>query len=331
MAATYTQTKTVDAVYTRFAENYVGNPDYRDNFYRRRPLLYALREKARVSAQGGQNLKHRINFGTSANGGALSRNQTFSIQGNMNETASTWTWSVLYETCFVSWWDVMETENSPYAVQSVVESRLAETDENLETTILSQLTQTSKANSQDLNTLIEIVASTGATGGLNPSTSGQETWAAQVEDTINVSVEGVGRARELRTSVVKAKGDPDIIVLPSNFRDELCEVGDAMQVSNQDAKTKSGTLYANLGALDAVLLQMPIVTDHVWDTNQAAQGLMLDLSAIHLVENSRWSMFMYPFKEMAHHGRLGQATVKLYVAQLTCSSRRAQGRFSTLS
>lgn len=331
MASTYTQTKTVDAVYTRFAENYIGNPDYRDNFYRERPLLYALREKARVMSSGGQNLKHRINFGTSANGGSLARNQTFTIQGNVNETASTWTWSVLYETCFVSWWDVMETENSPYAVQSVVESRLKETDENLQTTILSQLTQTSKANSSDMNTLIEIVASTGATGGLNPATAGQETWASQVEDTINWSVEGVGRTRELKSSVEKAKGDPSLLVLPTAYKDESCEIGDAATTYNVDAKTKGGTLYANLGSQVAVIVGLPVVCDHVWDTNQAAQGLMLDLGKIHLVENSRWSMFMYPFKDMAHDGRLGQATVKLYVAQLTCSARRAQGRLSTLS
>jgi hypothetical protein len=331
MPGSYTQTKTVDAVYTRFAENYVGNPEYRDNFYRDRPLLHALREKARVMTSGGQNLKHRINMGTTANGGSLARNQTFSIQGNLNQTASTWTWSVLFETCFVSWWDVMETENSPAAVQSIVESQLKETDENLQGTILGQLTQTSKASASDLNTLIEIVASTGATGGMNPSTAGQETWAAQVEDTINVNVEFVGRARELKTSVKKAKGEPGLIVLPSGFRDELCEVGDATQVSNVDMKTKGGTLWSTLGSDLAEVVGLPVVCDHVWDTNQAAQGLMLDLSAIHLVENSRWSMFMYPFKEMAHHGRLGQATVKLYVAQLTASSRRAQGRFSTLS
>ena len=331
MASTYTQTKTVDAIYTRFAENYVGNPEYRDNFYKDRPLLYALREKARVMTSGGQNLKHRINFGTTANGGSLARNQTFTIQGDMNETASTWTWSVLFETCFVSWWDTMETQNSPYAVQSVVESRLKEMDENLQVTILSQLTQTSKAASADLNTLIEIVATTGATGGLDPATTGQETWAAQMEETINWSAEAVGRSRELKTAVEKRKGKPDIIVLPSAYRDESCEIGDAMQVSNVDAKTKGGTLYANLGTQVVTILGLPIVSDDVWDTNQAAQGLMLDLSAIHLVENSQWSMWTAPFKDMTHFGRLGQATVKLYVAQLTCSSRRAQGRYKTIS
>lgn len=331
MASTYTQTKTVDAVYTRFAENYVGNPEYRDNFYKDRPLLHALREKARVMTSGGQNLKHRINFGTSSNGGSLARNQTFTIQGNVAETASTWTWSTLYETCFVSWWDIMETENSPYAVQSIVESRLKETDENLQETILGQLTATSKAASDDLNSLREIVADTGAIGGLNPATAGQETWAANLEETINVSVEGVGRLRELKTRCEQRKGKPDILILPSAYRDELCEVGDAMQVSNIDAKTKGGTLYANLGTQVVTVLGLPIVSDFKWDTDQPAQGLMIDLSTVHLVENSRWSMFMYPFKEMAHHGRLGQATVKLYVAQLTCSARRANGWAKTLS
>jgi hypothetical protein len=44
-----------------------------------------------------------------------------------------------------------------------------------------------------------------------------------------------------------------------------------------------------------------------------------------------WDMYMFPFKEMAHHGRLGQASVQLEVAELTCSSRRTQGSMTSIS
>lgn len=330
MPASYTQTKTIDEIYTRHAENYMGDAEYRDSVYRPRPMLVALREKARKTT-GGQNLKHRLNFGTTARGGTLSRNGRIVFDQEMNQTASTWTWSVLYEPCFVSWWDLMEVENSPEKTIGLLEQAMKDTDENLLDTILGQITQTSKAATDDLNTLREIVAATGATGGLNPATAGQTNWAAQNEDTINWGVEGVGRTRELLTKIEQAKGKGDVLVLPSAFRDESCAVGDAMQVSNINATTRGGTLYANLGSTVVTVLGLPVLSDYTWDTNQSATGLVLDLSAVHLIENARWSMHMWPFKDMTYTGLPGQASVKFYVAQLTCSNRRNSGSLTTLS
>ena len=79
------------------------------------------------------------------------------------------------------------------------------------------------------------------------------------------------------------------------------------------------------------ILGMPVIHDPAWDTAQSATGLMLDLSGIHLVVDPMWDMYMWPFKEMAHHGRLGQAAVQVKVCQLTASSRRAQGSMTTIS
>ncbi len=57
----------------------------------------------------------------------------------------------------------------------------------------------------------------------------------------------------------------------------------------------------------------------------------MDLSGIHLVCDPKWDMYMWPFKDMAHFGRFGQAAVQVKRCQLTCSSRRAQGSLTTIS
>jgi hypothetical protein len=325
-----TQTVTLSDVFTRYAYNKIGSSTYKDNKYKNRPLLKLLREK-KLSGDGGPNIVHPVNLGTTFTGKSLARNETFSIVGNSNETWSRYTWSTIIETCFVSWWDIRESRGNQFKMQSILDSRITETQENIEDNLATQLAQSSAASSDDLNPILSIVAPTGATGGLNPSTAGQTTWASQTEATINWSVEGVGRTRQLFQAIQDCKGSPDVILLPDDFWSETCEIGDAATVFNLDAKTRGGTKYADLGMSVPFILNTPVIHDPAWNTAQTATGVVLDLDGIHLVVDPMWDMYMYPFKEMAHHGRLGQASVQVEVAQLTCSSRRTQGSLTTLS
>jgi hypothetical protein len=324
-----TQTVTLGDVFTRHAYEKVGGSEYEDNKYKNRPLLKLLDERKLTGA--GANIVHPVNLGTSANGRSLGRNETFSITGNANETWSRYTQSVVIETCFVSWWDIRETGGNQFKMKSILDSRINETRENLEDTLATQIAQTSAASANDVNPLLSIVATSGATGGLNPSTAGQATWASETEATINWGVEGIGRARELHVKLTDNKAKPDVVLLPQAFWLETCEIGDAAMVINQDAKTKGGTKYADLGMQVPFILGMPVIHDPAWDTAQSSTGLMLDLSGIHFVVDPQWDMYMWPFKEMAHHGQLGQASLQVKVVQLTCSARRAQGSMTSIS
>ncbi len=320
----------LDQVFTRYAFRKVGGNEYKDQKYKNRPLLKLLRE-SKLDGGGGPRIVHPINLGTSFNGRSLSRNETFTIQGSANETWSVYDWSVIIETCFVSWWDIRETRGNQFKMKSILDSRIDETRENIEDNISTQISQSSAAAATDLNPILSIVATSGATGGLNPSTAGQSTWASETEATINWSVEGIGRSRELKTKLNNNKGAPDALLVPEQFFNETCEIADAATVLNQDLKTKGGTKYADLGAQVPLVLGMPVIQDPAWTTAQTATGVMLDFSGIHLVVDPMWDMYMWPFKEMVHHGRLGQASVQIEVAQLTCSSRRTQGSLTTLS
>ena len=325
-----TQTVTLDTVFTRYAYNKVGGRKYKDNKWLTRPLLRLLREK-KLTGDGGPNIVHPVNLGTSFTGKSLARNEQFSIIGQSNVTWSRWTWSVVIETCFVSWWDIRETRGNQFKMISVLDQAIDETRENLEDNVVTQASVSTAAATDDINPILSIVKTTGASGGLNPATAGQTTWASQEEDTIDWSIEGVARVREGNTAVTDRKGKLDAILLPDAYWHETCEIGDAALVINQDAATRGGTKYADLGMGVPYILGVPVIHDPTWNSKQTATGVGLDLSGIHLVVDPQWDMKMFPFKEMAHHGRLGKASLKLAVCQLTASARRNQLLLGTLS
>ena len=325
-----THTPTLDQVFTRHSYNVIGSREYKDQKYKRRPMLMLLRER-RKKGDGGPNIAHRVNLGTTFNGRSLSRNERFSIEGDSNETWSRYTWSVVIETCFVSWWDIREADGGMQKVLGILESRINETRENIEDNISTQLAQSTAADADDINPILSIVATSGASGGLNPSTDGQEVWASENEDTISWIVEGVSRTRKLNTKITDNKGNPDVILVPDQTWLDTCDIGDAAMVINQNAATRGGTKYADLGLQVPFILGIPVIHDPAWNTAQSATGVMLDLDGIHLVVDPRWDMYMWEFKDMAHNGILGKASLQVEVAQLTCSSRRTQGLLSTLS
>jgi len=333
MATLPTHTATLGQVFTRYAYDKIGGREYKDNAYYNRPLLRLLNER-QLEGDGGESIVHPINLGTSAQGGSLSRNQTFSITGASNETWARYSWKTIYEPCFVSWWDIREARNSGRGMTKmlgILDSRMNETRENMEANIATMLAQSSAASADDIQPILAIVATTGALGGLNPSTSGQSQWAASSETTINWSVEGVARTRELFTTITDRKGKPDVILLPDQFWQETCEIGDSALVINQDAATRGGTKYADLGMQVPFILGVPVIHDQAWNTSQTATGVVLDLSGIHMVVDPQYDMYMEPFEDMWQTGRLGQATIQLKVCELTCSHRRAQGLLSTIS
>lgn len=325
------QTATLGAVFTRYAHNVIGGPEYKNQKYKKRPLLKLLNERKKTGGGGGQTITHPVNLGTSASGQSLSRNETFDITGNVNETWSTWSWAVVEEPCFVSWWDIRETQGNKNKMVTFLKSRIKETGENLEDNLATMLAASTAAETSDINPILSIVATSGASGGLNPATAGQTLWAAQNEDTINWSVEGIGRARTLKREITDRRGNTDMFLLPGPYFDETCEIGDSALVINQDAKTRGGTKYADLGLQVPFILGTPVIHDPAWDSAQTATGVAFDLDGCHLVVDPEWDMYMYPFEDMVYHGRLGQASVQIKVCQLTCSSRWTQGLLSTIS
>lgn len=327
---TNTQTVSLASVFTRYAYNKIGGREYKDNKYKKRPLLMALRER-RLRGDGGPNIVHPVNLGTSKNGKSLARNETFTIKGDANETWARYLWKTVIETCFVSWWDIRESRGNKFKMKSHLDSRIDETRENLNDNVLEMICQSSAADTDDITPLLTLIKTSGEVGGLDPANARQTTWKSENLDTIDWSVSGVSKCRTLKRKLIENKGNPDLILVPGTFFDETCETADAKVAMNQDLKTRGGTKYADLGAQVPIICGLPLISDPKWDEVQTSTGLMLDLDGVHLVVDPMWDNYMYPFKEMAHHGRLGQASVKLLVCELTASSRRTNGYMTTIS
>ena len=319
----------MDEVYTRFTYLKIGGREYKDQHYKTRPLLKLLDERS-LKGRGGPNIVHPVNLGTSSNGKSLGRNETFDIQGDANETWARYVWKTVIETCFVSWFDEVESEPGKYGMVKILDSRVDETRENLEDQINTMIAATSTAGN-DITRLLDLVATSGAIGGLNPATSGQTDWASQEQTPINWSVAGIGKTRTGINTIEDNKGNVDVILLPDQYFNETCEIADLMTVMNQDLKTRGGTKYADLGAQVPLILNTPVIRDNKWNASNSSQGIGLDLSGVHMVTDPRWDMYMWPFKQMVHHGRLGQASVQIKRCQLTCSSRRTQLLLSSIS
>ncbi len=320
----------LDLVFTRYAFNKIGGRKYKNQKYKTRPVLRAFTER-NLKGDGGPNIVHPVNLGTTANGGSLGRDGTFSITGDSNQTWARYTWKVVYETCFISWWDIREARGNKYKMESILDSQIDETRENMEDNIETMLCVSSAAAGTDISPILGIVATTGAIGQMNPATSGQTLWRAENESTINWSVEGIGRTRELINKIEDNRGKSDLILLPDQFFNETCEIGDSAVVLNQDLKTRGGTKYADLGAKVPIIMNTPVIRSPEWNSNQTATGCVFDLDGIHLVVDPMWDMYMWPFKDMVYHGRLGKASVQIKVAELTCSSRWTQGLLGTLA
>lgn len=328
-----TSTYTIDEITTRHLNNYVGSKEYKDNFYKGRPLLMLARER-KIDATGGKNITHRVNLGSTYVGRSIRKGTKLDLTDVVNETHSTWTWSVLEEPWVMYFHDEMESDGSPEAVIGLAEDKMNDNDERMRDMILTQLCQTSKADALDLNTFRELIPAAGTTavGGLDGATAGQTAWTAQNVDAVDFSSVGIPRLRRLHNLTSQGgKHYHDVIVLPRTFHEEALEVGDSAVVINQDAKTKGGTTNAALGLTNLSILNRPAIWDQAWTTAQTGTCLMLNFDGIHLVENPKYALKMTKIFDALVNGLDARVAVRRYVAQLTMSNRGIQGSMTTVT
>lgn len=326
-------TYTIDEITTRHLNNYVGTKEYKDNFYKGRPLLQLVRER-KLDAKGGRKITHRVNLGSAPVGRAIRKGTKLDLTDAVNETHSEWTWAVLEEPWVMYFHDEMESEGSEEAVLSLAEDKTNDNDERMRDLILNQLCATSKADTIDLNTFRELIPAAGTTaaGGLDGATAGQTAWTAQNVDTVDFSSVGIPRLRRLHNLCSQGgKHYHDVTVMPRVFHEEALEVGDSAVVINQDAKTKMGTSNADLGLSNLSILQRPAIWDQAWTTLQSGTILMLNFDGIHLVENPKYALKMTKIQDALVNGLDARVAVRRYVAQLTMSNRGIQGSMTTVT
>lgn len=328
-----TSTYTRDEVTTRHLNNYVGTKEYKDNFYKGRPLLQLLRER-KIDATGGKRIAHRVNMGSAPVGRSIQKGTKLDLTDAVNEMDALFTWSVLEEPWVLYFHDEMESEGGDGGYLALAEDKMNDNDQRMQDLILGQLCQTTKAAAIDLNTLRECIPAAGTTaiGGLDGAIAGQTAWTAQNVDTVDFSSVGIPRLRRLHNLTSQGgRYYHDFVLLPRTFHEEALEVGDSAVVINQDAKTKMGTSNADLGLTNLSILNRPAIWDYTWTANQTGTILMINLDGLHLVENPKYALKMTAIHDAIVNGLDAKVAVRRYVAQLTMSNRNIQGSVTTVT
>ncbi|MCP5065891.1 MAG: phage major capsid protein [bacterium] len=335
-----TQTHTLDEIVTRFAWNYVGDPNYKNQSFNRRPLLRLLREK-RLTASGGNQISHRVNLGSSSVGTFYSQGQQTNIQDAGNWTQANYEWAFGVEPLIIWLQELFKAGNSPAKIQGITEDHVDDGMERLKDLILGQICLATKADSStDLNTLMELVAEDGEVGGINPATAGQTAWAAK-EDSVALDWSSVGtaRSRTIKNNCERVRGGGvDAYLLTQTQYEESLDSADNKVTINQDAKTKLGTRNADLGLDNLVLNGTMALWDPTWsdaaiqsDGTLGSVAMALDFSGVHLVEAEGRALKTRKWKETDVNGYHGMVSFIDYIAQLTCSRRASSGRMDNIS
>lgn len=323
-------TNAYDELFTRIAFKVVGQPGYKDVFNKGRPLLMALDER-KLTWSGSKQIAHRINLGNTAVGGSYAKGATLDITDTVNETWAVYDPAFYLEPIVVFFQDKIKAGERLSGVQGIVETRMTDAVERQQQQLLSHLCASSKAETTDIEPILTYVKATGAAGGLNPSTSGQEIWAAQNVDTVDFSAAGIAKLRKNALNASKGgKTMFDLTVLPQAFYEETLESGDSKVTINQDAKTKGGLTNANLGQMGLSILNRPVIWDSTWTTNQSATCLQLNFDGLHMVTHSKDGA-VEPFQSTLSARMDASVGWRRMVRQLTCSDRDIQASLTTVS
>lgn len=330
-----TQTVTWDDVYTRHAHNFVGAPGFKDQFYNARPLLQLLRERG-LSATGGKQIVHRVNLGSTAQGGSGAKGKKYDLTDVDPFTAVRYDWAYYLEPIIIYFQDEHQAGNAPEARMGLLEDKITDAGERQRDQINEHLCATSQGASTDVISLKMVIRDdpdgTDATplGGLSAVT--YSAWRNQMDETsrdFSAVGEKVIRDQAIACSA-GGKSVIDALLLTSTFYSQYHDLCTAKHRINTGA-TRMGTRIGDLAFSEVSYMGRPVFWDADWDSAQSGKGLFLNLDGVHLIEDKSKAFVTEPFKSALVGGVDARVGWMRWVGQLTCSERRTQGGFKTLT
>jgi hypothetical protein len=330
-----TQTVTWDDVYSRHAYNFVGAPGFKDNFYLGRPTLQLLRERG-MSASGGKQIVHRVNFGSTAQGGSGAKGKKYDLTDVDPFTAVRYDWAYYLEPIIIYYQDEHQAGNAPDARMSLLEDKITDAGERQRDQINAHLHATSLGTSTDVLSIPLIVradpdaADTDLIGGISAAT--YSAWRNQADETSrDFSAVGEKVMRDLAIDCsAGGKSVVDAWLLPSEFYSQYIDLASAKHDINTGA-TRAGTRIADVAFSEASFMGRPVYWDTDWDDTSTDALFALNLDGLHLVEDKAKAFKTEPFKSALVGGVDARVGWMRWVGQLTCSERRTQGRIATLT
>ena len=312
---------------TAFSENYLNSTPLNQS-WTITPMLDWLVANA-DEADGGNEWIFPIMDGYTPNGDSYGVGSTLNLTHTNAFTQVRYSPAQVYESAQVDsvLWDRARGSQAKinYVTQQLDRARLA-----IAETVVLQLcaltTGTADEGSADVTTIMEVIDSTGAIGGLNPATAGQSFWAATESTVGSFTTNGRDAMRTTYNATTKYKmlGEPSVIFCSKTAIEAAEESGESfLQVTNTGGpQGKVDTGIMRLSYKGIPLIYEPHM-DALETTNTPTGGIMLwvNTKGLKLVPRSGRMFEVDPWFSLLPAGRRAQASVITCCLQLCAQAR----------
>ena len=312
---------------TAFSENYLNSTPLNQS-WTITPMLDWL-VKSADEADGGNEWIFPVMDGYTPNGDSYGVGSTLNLTHTNAFTQARYTPAQVYESAQIDsvLWDRARGSGAKinYVKQQLDRARLA-IAETVAVQLAALTTGTADDGSSDVTSIMEVIDSTGAIGGLNPATAGQ-TWWASTEATVgSYTTNGPDAMRDTYNAVTKYKmiGKPNVIFCSDTAFQAAEEAGQSfLQVTNTGGpQGKVDTGIMNLSYKGIPLVYEPHL-DALESTNTPTGGIMLwvNTQALKLVPRTGRMFEVDPWFSLLPAGRRAQASVITCCLQLCAQGR----------
>lgn len=310
--------------YTAWSSSYVDT-ELHNNFYTIRPTLDYLRSN-KEELSGGHEWRVPVLDAIEPVGGSYKRADTFSWT-DVDPGMMAIYYQVQYdEPCVVLAVDEDRYEGMA-AVLPFVKTKLDNTTERLARKINLALYSASADTTKDVNSLVDVVASSGTIGNISATTS--TFWASTVSSSFSFASSGASKLRSMWTALTKYSnvGEPDIILCDATVNEAAKSAGFAhMTVMGKTGATADNSVSlstSKVGYEKALFVYDPDCT--------SGAAYVLNKKAIALVERAGQGLTTDPWIDLRPAGIRGRGTKANWKGQLVAKSRAGLGKFTSVT
>lgn len=323
----------LNARLTSYSENYLNRVVLNQSFTVS-PLTDHLMEN-KWDYDGGNEIVVPIRDGYTPAGDWFERGGTVNVAHVNAITQARYTPKFLEEPLFIDWTDEQIASGGGATLQFVEETINGAVDRIYEKLALSIVA--SSTTSPAMTTLLEIIDSTGAIGGLNPATSGQEFWASYEKASVgSFASNGPPEMRKALLAVTKYKGlgRPTAIFMSTTaYR---AYQASNLSLANYFRAPGTKTLGSDLGTGVLTYEGIPVYYEPHLDTTidtSTNTGIILFVNnkGVRLAVKPGSSMTMRPWVDMLPAGRVGRGTILTMTTQLVAQARSPLAKLTDVS
>jgi hypothetical protein len=310
---------------TSYSENYLNTTPLNQAFTITPVLDHLLGEA--VEADGGNELIVPVMDGYTPNGDSYGVGSTLNLVHTNAYTQARYQFAQVYESAYIDdvLWDRARGDGAKidYVNGQLDRARLA-IAETAATQLCASTTGTAPDGSSDVTSMLDIIDSTGAIGGMNPATAGQTFWAATETNSIgSFASNGPAYMRTTYNAITKFKmlGAPTRIFC-SDTAYKAYENSGLSLTTLMATGGKQGS--ADIGIPTLTYKGIPVVYEpHLDALEGSLNGVMLWVNnkGLKLVPRAGKTWKVEPWFSMLPTGKKAIATVITLVAQLIAQAR----------